>query len=125
MFVLAASDIAGALVFAAIGMLMILFPRAFIGLKDVNAALKGYAPIKDHFMRSPLTYRLMGALCIFCLDHVAHFLDESGAIRPLPPAQVPVDHVIRAFWIMSLVATSPGLPQKLAIRHNAHEERRG
>jgi hypothetical protein len=43
-----------------LGLLMLLFPRFFIGFSDLKAVWGGHAPIEGHPMRSPMTYRIVG-----------------------------------------------------------------
>jgi len=64
MFVLAASDVAGPIVFAILGVLMLLFPRVFILLQDVKTVWRGYTPVENHPMRSPRFYRFLGLIVI-------------------------------------------------------------
>ena len=63
-FVLAASDVAGPIVFAILGLLILLFPHLFILLQDVSTVWRGYTPVENHPMRSPRLYRVIGLIFI-------------------------------------------------------------
>lgn len=61
---LATTDVAGPIVFAIVGVLMVLFPHLFILLQDVRTVWRGYTPVENHTMRSPRLYRVIGLIFI-------------------------------------------------------------
>ena len=55
-----------AVIMAAVGLAMLIFPKVFIDLSDVRAEAMGYKPAPgEHSMRSPDIYRGFGLLLLF------------------------------------------------------------